>query len=426
MIATIFQITFLSGNIFGQTLESKDNYFFSKTLDIEANSHYARIKVRLMLASKHIMAPKIIDILQKYMLISGVFNTQEEPDGNVDLVLSIGDSSFFGLSANFSSAHSGETLYEGFIKLSTQWLVIENNIIDFIEQAILAIDGESSLFGSAILYSQKSDNKRYSSIVLTDFLGKRRYRLIDDNRINIMPSWSNDGSKFLYTSISNRGTKVHIFDFKTLEISTIKSIFEGTLTGGFFTSDDKNIILTQSINGRPAIYLYDMERGRWKRLVTSLYIATNGSLHGNKLLFTSNRSQGVQVFLKNNYLVGDRQVRMTFFGGNNSEPQWSNRGNIFLYTSFYDDHFQIFLMNEDATGIKQLTKDSYNAEQGVWSADDRQVLYTFFGRGKSRLKFITLDGKFQRELTEGHDMPAESDPSWSKNFDWSLLTRIAD
>ena len=153
------------------------------------------------------------------------------------------------------------------------------------------------------------------------------------------------------------------------------------------------IIVTRTVNGRPALHLYNLVTEQWTKLIGGSYISTSADTHSDRLLFTSNRSRGVQIFFKQNYLQSGLEYRMTFLGGNNSEPRWSHHGSLFSYSSLRNGVFQIFLMNEDGRTLRQVTSGNYNAEQAVWAADDRQLLYTSFEFGGARLKFTSLDGK---------------------------------
>ena len=125
-------------------------------------------------------------MLSNLLLYSGVFDTHAPPH-SADLVLNIKDSIFFGAEAVFKTLDD-RALYSGLIAYSNDNRQLRQNIIKLIDDAIQKIDGQKSLFSSAILYSRKRLGDLGSSIVLTDFLGEKRYILINNQNINMLPA----------------------------------------------------------------------------------------------------------------------------------------------------------------------------------------------------------------------------------------------
>lgn len=397
--------------------EGEDVYIFSDPLDISTKSQYARINLYIDISSGNKDIFRIYNILRKYLLVSGVFNTEVEYN-EADLVLFLSDSIFAGLDASFTSTQSDTLIYKQLIKLSNKKNQLEANILSFVEDAILAIDNRKSLFKSAILYSRKWPNGA-SDIMLTDFLGKNHYVIIKNGYSNILPVWAVDGKRFMYTTMTPYGTKVYIWDFESSKNYLLTK--DTGLTGGSFLPGER-FIITHHVSGVPSLYVYYANTGKMHPLIVTDYINTGGSVNdNNQLLHVSNRAGGVQIFLKDLYPASAFQKRLTFVGSNNSEPKWSHNGDLFSYTSYFQGNSQIFIMSEDGKRLKQITHDAYNSEQSSWSADDRQIIYTSFTSNKSRITFITLDGKFKRRLNNNPLMPSEAHPAWTNNFNWKYL-----
>ncbi len=394
--------------------QTSSPYVFSRTLDINS-SDYSRYRLKIENDLTNPIETQLVTEINQYLLYSGVFNTQSGTDFP-EYILKLEQSKFFGVFAALYTPNN-VVLLEDRIQTSLSDKGREKKITDFIDRLILKIDGQSSLFNSAILYSSKiTDHIR--NIVLTDYLGNRRVTIVKNGKFNTLPCWSPNGKKICYTSIGITGTSVYVLDLESFVSRELSPAF-GSTTGGSFVSNDQ-LIATQTVNGRPSLFLFDLSKNTSKRILGSPYVSTNGRPLGNRLLFASDRSRGVQVFLKTDFLKDGPETRITFFGTNNSEPNWNNQGNVILYSSYFDFISQIFLVSLDGLSLRQLTFDPDGAEQGVWSPDNRQVLYATSLKESQRLVFVTLDGGYKRYLTVG-PKNAEANPAWINDFNWSDL-----
>ena len=390
-------------------------YFYSQPLEINASIGFFRIPHDIRVESTKQVG--FIPQLKWILHASGLFNPDAPtPSYHLDLK----DTLFAGLKASFTTT-GGNLVFEDLIPLKKDPAEQEKELIAFVEKAFLAFEPkQKSIFQNAVLFVERKEDDN-TRIMLTDFLGKNRWTMVDNNKINLLPSWSKDGSKFLYTEIDLDGSKVKLYDFKTRQTETLQ--IEGAATGGSFTDDPNLIILTQSLGGLSNVIAYNLKTGEIQKLTRSLLISTGADIHRKKLLYVGTKNVGIQVFIRDDYRADDKVYqdwRMTFQGLYNSEPKWNNSGNMFAFTSRLQRLFQIHLMTEDGVKTKALTKGPADHFQASFSSDDRQVLYTRSFEGKESLVFSLIDGSFQRELLPNYPR-AISGGSVNGNFDWRMV-----
>ena len=79
------------------------------------------------------------------------------------------------------------------------------------------------------------------------------------------------------------------------------------------------------------------------------------------------------------------------------------------------------MINKNGNFFRRITNNIASTEQAEWAPDDRQFIFSEQVLDTKKISIMTIDGKYKRRLTKSAKNIHETNPSWNKNFDWSLL-----
>jgi TolB protein len=104
--------------------------------------------------------------------------------------------------------------------------------------------------------------------------------------------------------------------------------------------------------------------------------------------------------------------RLTFQGNNNTQPDWSPKGDKIVYTALEKGNgFNICIIGTDGKGLTRLTYAQGDNESPSWSPDGSMIAFSSTREGTSRIYVMTAYGADQRRLMS---MPGQqSEPKWS-------------
>lgn len=266
--------------------------------------------------------------------------------------------------------------------------------------------GERGMFQTRIAYVKKTGDKK--EIWVSDFDG-RNATLLTPGGLNILPSWSRDGRKVLFTSYREGRPLLYTVD---LASRIVKALYpKGELqTGGVFSPDGSKVALTLSEQGNTDIYVVNADGSGALALTNTREIETSPSWSpdGKRIAFVSTRSGDPQIFAMN--ADGTSVERVTFQGKYNQTPVWSPRGDVIAFTA-RDERgvFDLFTVDVQSKKIKRLTQDAGSNEQPTFSPNGRHIIFTSTRTGQKRLWMMNADG------TNQHLLPIEGEvatPAW--------------
>jgi TolB protein len=169
--------------------------------------------------------------------------------------------------------------------------------------------------------------------------------------------------------------------------------------------------------------------GRTELTTSGYNIMPTWSRDGERILFTSTRSGGVELWVMD--AEGGDAGQLTFdTAGGNFTPVESPDGTRIAFSSIRDGigHPEVWVMNADGSDQRQLTETPSTPDQDfvwslhpTWSTDGEQIAYASTRSGSTQIWVMNADGSDQRQLTFGlgADYPDANVPSWS--FDGSLI-----
>lgn len=379
---------------------------------------YARLD--LFLESGNNFNPKkplsrtFLKLLEKNLRWSGLFNVHDRVD-MADVRIQLSSETSTRIRADILTPEN-VNLFSSQIVLFENKRLMEEEILRFINELSLQLTGERTVLGTAIIYSEQVDSKE-KYLVLANTHGYKRRILIQDGNYNLLPRWTPDGKGIVYTSTGWEGTGIYEFDLLDKEKKII-SQRKGISSGGTWGPNKKELIITISKKGNADLYRVDRKGTILERLTyrSSIETTPSWSPDGKSLLFVSNRSGSVQVYQKD--LEAKETVRMTFEGNYNTDPRWSKDGAYIAYAGMVYGKFQVFLMDRDGEHVRQLTNNRASSEQPEWSPDGRQFIYTSEVNGDQKIFIMTTDGAYKRRLTNTGKGIKESNPTWTRYYQW--------
>ncbi|HEY3449205.1 MAG TPA: Tol-Pal system beta propeller repeat protein TolB [Myxococcales bacterium] len=253
--------------------------------------------------------------------------------------------------------------------------------------------------------------KSIKQVFVSDWDGQNA-RQITLSSLNLLPAWSADGTRLIYTGYGSGTPDLWSFDFRTTKASLIFHRSSALVTGGCYSQDGRRIAFAMSEDdGNSHLWLADANGENAKRLTDGFGINSSPTFSpdGKQLAFVSNRAGTPQIYVMP--AEGGPAKRLTFQGNYNQTPDWSPRGDLIVFTARDERNvFDIFTVDAATGKIARLTQDQGNNEEPTFSPNGRLIAFTSTRAGSGQLFVMSADGNFQRQMTNGKE-PVYT-PAW--------------
>ncbi len=369
------------------------------------------------------LAPEAIDPpffvpLTRDLAASGVFAIAPVPPNvapNADLVKAVNaefalslrirqDEQDYVLEARLIDAGGGSQFarrYRGIPAVMTRMAhMLANDLVR-------AVNGKPGIFLSQIAFA--SNRTGHYEIWLMDWDGTNQRQISNYRALAILPSWSPDNDRMVYTLFS--GGRSEMFIINRLGGGRIHvQTGVGLNTSATFSPISNDIAFVGSVNGNPDIYVIRDDGTNLRRLTTTYSIESTPewSPNGRQITFTSGRSGTPQIYVMD--AEGTNVQRLSFEGDWNDDATWSPDGEQIAYTSRVSGRFQIRIANVITKQSRIIAGEGSN-EQPTWSPDGRWIAFQSNRSGRWQLYRMRVDGTDLTQLTfEGEN----KDPDWSK------------
>ena len=268
-------------------------------------------------------------------------------------------------------------------------------------------NGKPSVFLTRIAFA--SNRTGNWEVWLMDWDGANQRRITSHGALSILPSWSPDNERMVYTSFARGTSDMYIINRRGAGRIRVDSKL-GLNTSATFSPVSNDIAFVGSVNGNPDIYLIKDDSTNIRRLTTSSSIESTPewSPNGRQISFTSGRSGSPQIYVMD--AEGTNVRRISFEGEWNDDAAWSPDGERIAYTSRVNGRFQIRIANL-ITGESRIVAGVGSNEQPTWSPDGQWIAFQSNRSGKWQVYRMRVDGTDLLQLTtEGEN----KGPDWSK------------
>jgi TolB protein len=276
------------------------------------------------------------------------------------------------------------------------------------DEIVKKFTGETGIARSKIVFV--NDSTRFKELYIIDYDGYNLHRLTKDSGINILPKWSPDGEKILYTSYLYNNPDLFVLDL-VKNRRRIISKYQGLNTAGSFSPDGEKILLTLSRGRYPNLYLINTSGEILQRMTDGSCIDTSPSFapNGREIVFISDRPGYPQLYIMN--FDGGNIRRLTTSGFCDS-PSWSPRGDKIVFAMRQSKrNYDLYIYDLPTAKITKLTNNQRSNENPTWSPDGRFVTFYSNKSGKGEIYVMAVDGSGTRKLAGLSGMSYS--PSWS-------------
>lgn len=267
--------------------------------------------------------------------------------------------------------------------------------------------GERPLFTSKIAYVHESGSDR--DVYIMDYDGERPTRITFSSALDMLPSWSADNEKILYTSYRNLSPELFMFHLYSGKTELVSS--GGSNYAADWSPSGDRIVYTSSKHGNAEIYARDMKTGQEKRLTFNPAIDTSPcwSPSGREIAFTSQRGGTPQIYVMD--AEGGSVRRITLEGSYHDSPAWSPDGMRLAFVSRIESRFDIYVYNLKSNEISKLTENAGRNENPAWSPDGRHLAFSSNRNGRYQIYLVDYDGRNVRRITSQGENKM---PKWQK------------
>lgn len=274
-------------------------------------------------------------------------------------------------------------------------------------EIVKTLNGKPSVFLSQVAYA--SNRTGNWEIWLMDWDGANQRRITSHGALSILPSWSPDNERMVYTSFARGTSDMYIISRRGGDRKRINSGL-ALNTSATFSPIGNDIAFVGSLNGNPDIYLIRDDGSNVRRLTSTSSIESTPewSPNGRQLSFTSGRSGSPQIYLMD--VEGTNVRRISFDGNWNDDATWSPDGERLAYTSRVNGRFQIRIANL-ITGESRIVAGEGSNEQPTWSPDGQWIAFQSNRNGNWQVYRMRADGTDLLQLTFTGE---NKEPDWSK------------
>ncbi len=289
---------------------------------------------------------------------------------------------------------------------------LTNALLKAADAAVEATGGGKGFFASQLTFIGQQTG--HTEVYVGDLFFREVRRITQDRASAMMPRWSPDGARILYTSF-HRSNAADIFqmDLSANQRTSFVS-FKGTNQSARFSPDGSKVVMVLSGEGNPEIYVANANgRGVDRRTRTpSVESSPVFSPDGRQILFSSDAMGGPQLFVMP--AAGGRMNRLpTNISRYCTEPDWSvGDPNKIAFTMRIGNGFQIGLYDM-STGkpAKQVSRAPQDAVEPAWLADGRHLLYTARSANRRSIWILdTLSGKATRLSPDSLGQVSQASP----------------
>ena len=255
-------------------------------------------------------------------------------------------------------------------------------------------------FAGKIVFSYSRAGSEKSEICLSDMVFKNVRALTNDKSDSLMPHFSPNGSKVMYTGYYRTG----FMDLFQIDLNTnsrkVFASYKGSNTGGTFSPNGSMVALVLSATGNAEIWTASATGRNFKRLTTTKQATESSpcfSPDGSKILFASDSMGAPQLFTMP--VSGGKATRIrTNISRYCAEPTWNYKfPNKIAFTLAMGRGFQVGVYDFN-TGKTEVISQGASTSNPKWLNDGRHIICTKTSGGKRQLYVIDSETKRQAPL----------------------------
>jgi TolB protein len=242
-------------------------------------------------------------------------------------------------------------------------------------------------------------------VYTSDLFFGEMLQLTKDNSQSVMPRWSPDGKRIVYTGYYRNGfPDIYVIDTTTNKRDVFISI-KGMNTGARFSPDGQRVAAILSGEGNPEVYLANAQgkiTARLTRTERQIEATPSWSRDGSRLVVASDAvaTGKPQLYLLGTTAGSTLQRLPTNISGYCAEPDWSHANpDLIAFTAATGGGYEIAVYSISSQSANFVTSGAGDAIESCWLSDGRHVLYTARQAGSSRVCIVDTETKRMTPLS---------------------------
>jgi TolB protein len=264
----------------------------------------------------------------------------------------------------------------------------------FTNEILLLLTGEPGVFGTAIVFTAGTGKDK--RVMMTEF-GSDEVVQVSNTTPSMMPTMANNGT---IAYVTRQGTTFQL-------ISGGKPVHSGDMVIGPAYSPTGGLLAALSGPSDTNIYWFDGGKPKPVTNHFGINISPAPAPDGGRMAFVSDRAGGAQIYIES--LGGGPARRLTTSGNQNTDPDWSPRGDRIAYVG---NSTEIFTIDPGGGDVQQLTSGGRN-QHPSWSPDGRLIVFSSSRQGFPQLFVMTANGERAMPLLPDFKS-SQSTPFWCK------------
>ncbi len=237
-------------------------------------------------------------------------------------------------------------------------------------------------------------------------------QITHDNAPALMPRWSPDGSKIVYTSYKSGFPDIYLINLAPPRRDTFVS-YKGTNQGARFSPNGQRVAMVLSGTGNSEIYTSDARGQNPMRLTKSDTVKSSPcfSPDGSRLVFAS--QPGPQLFVMS-VNGGDMRRVTNGISGYCAEPDWSRANpNKIAFTMLEGRRYQIAVLDLPSGKSDKVSNASFDGVEPSWLPDGRHLIYTARDQRTSYLCILDTETGASTSVSQGFGSSALQASVWT-------------
>ncbi|MCP4726096.1 MAG: hypothetical protein GY863_13720 [bacterium] len=239
-------------------------------------------------------------------------------------------------------------------------------------------------------------------IWLMNIDGSERVNLTDNDKRDLDPAWSPDGSKIAYASmLYDEDFEIHVIDRTTSNIVRLTNHPARDFSPAW-SPDGTKIAFASRRTGQMKLWLMDSDGSDQEQLTfgdEEIYdYHPSWSPDGTKMVYQSKRP--FTLLTTKHYIVimdADGTNETVIAEGLN--PTWSPDGSKIAYTGIVDGNYDIMVCNSDGSDEVRLTEWEDADLDPAWSPDGTKIAFARKIDGMREVYIMDPDGSNQVRIT---------------------------